>query len=212
MLRNLLLLAMTLTIAASAQMPPGYDPPRHGELPLLAPNLSRTEGIDAASGIAYTRLFVSAKSAPATTTDTLDLAQPTLTAQCTKDPSGLFHFDLYVNFGEMADPAFYPPWKPTKERPNPAKTTYVTLKTEFRGYTSQSLKLEFAMDWRPERQLRFNHPGLHSANLEPLTSIMQRLSALPTLTISDDKHLAVFDTAPLLARLRTEPLCKADGL
>ena len=210
-----LLLLAIFGVSAPAQLPPGGSPPAHGELPAIAPGLARIEGVDAGSGIAYTRIFLSAKASgplPAEAPAVIDLGQPTMTAQCTKDASGKYAFDIYVNFGSMADPAFYPPWKPTKEHPNAAKTRYVNLNLTFKGYMSQSFKREFSDDWRPATQYRYNPPGNHSANLEPSSSFAARLRAMPLLTVNDNKQLAQFETTPLLDRVHSEPLCKASGL
>ena len=40
-----------------------------------------------------------------------DLTQPTLSGQPTRDTQGKLHFELFVNFGGVPDPAFYPPWR-----------------------------------------------------------------------------------------------------
>ena len=75
---------------------------------LLANGVGRMEGVDGSSGIAYTRLFLS--SAPSAG-KVMDLKTPTLTLQCTKQPGGKLGIELFVNFGGIDDPAFYPPWR-----------------------------------------------------------------------------------------------------
>jgi hypothetical protein len=188
------------TITAFAQQPT-----------LISPGLARNSGIEPTSNIAYTRLYLSSTPAP----DAVDLTHPTLIAQCTQDSTGKLSFELLFNFGDIADTAFYPPWKPSEEhgivRP-PRSYTHLTL--DFLGYRKvKPLKTEFEILRNPSGQLLYNNPGMHSQNLEGPSFILQYLRALPTLRITDAiGRTAQFLTTPLLDRIHAEPLCKASGL
>jgi hypothetical protein len=185
----------------------------------IAPNLARTEGIDASSGIAYTRLYVSAEPSATTTaatvdttSSTLDLSQPTLTAQCTKRPNGKFFFELFVNFGGVTDTAFYHPWVPADGGEFAPRTPKLTLTMEFLGYTHvKPVKRQWERVNQPSGQLRYTPPGT-DANLEEISYYFQYLRALPTLRITGDGHSASFLTSALQAQLHKEPLCTASGL
>lgn len=179
------------------------------QLKTIAPNLARTEGVDAASGIAYTRLYVS--SQPSSDPTTLDLTQPTLTAQCTKRPNGKLSFELFVNFGGVTDTAFYRPWTPADGGIFPPATKRVTLSMEFLGYTKvKPRKREWEYVLQPSGQLRYTPPG-DGSNLEEISYFFQYLRALPTLRLTGDGHDASFLTTALQAQLRKEPLCTVSG-
>ncbi|MGA7156274.1 MAG: hypothetical protein WBY53_05485 [Acidobacteriaceae bacterium] len=184
------------------------------QIPTLSPNLARTQGIDTASGIAYTRLYISAQSTqPPSPAPTLDLALPTLTAQCSKRLNGKSFVELFVNFGGVTDPTFYPPWKPAKSTDFPPVTAKVTLIMEFIGYTKvKPVRRQWERVSQPDGQLRYNPPGSGSTNLEPITFYLQFLRALPTFRVTGDGHTASFLTDSLLTQMRKEPLCSASGL
>jgi hypothetical protein len=185
----------------------------------IAPNLARTEGIDPSSGIAYTRLFVSSQPSPspppataATPPFTLDLSQPTLTAQCTRRPNGKLVFELFVNFGGVTDTAFYHPWTPADGGEFAPQTPKLTLTMEFLGYTHvKPAKRQWERVDQPHGQLRYTPPG-RDANLEDISYYFQYLRALPTLRITGDGHTASFLTTALQAQLHKEPLCTASSL
>ncbi len=185
-------------------------------LATIAPNLARTDGIDASSGIAYTRLYLSteppATSAAATPSPTLDLSQPTLTVQCTRRPNGKFYFELFVNFGGVTDTSYYHPWVPADGGEFAPPTTKLTLTMDFLGYTHvKPVKRQWERVLQPNGQLRYTPPGA-DANLEPISYYFQYLHALPTLRITGDGHTATFLTTALQAQLHKEPLCAASGL
>jgi hypothetical protein len=188
-------------------------------LATIAPNLARNQGTDAASGIAFTRLYVSADT-PASTTPataaapspTLDLSQPTLTAQCTKRANGKLFFELFVNFGGVTDITFYPPWVRSEGVMFPPATPKLTLTMEFLGYTKvKPVKRQWERVLQPDGQLRYTPPGT-DANLEEISYYFQYLRALPTLRITGDGHTVSFLTTALQAQLHKEPLCTASGL
>ena len=185
------------------------------QLPTIAPNLARTEGVDTASGIAYTRLYVSAADSPSFTAQpaTLDLSNPTLTAQCTKRANGKLFFELFVNFGGVTDTAFYHPWTPADGGLFPPRTTKITMTMEFLGYTKvKPMKRQWELVLQPAGQYRYNQPGSGSSNLDDFPYFFQYLRALPTLRLTVQNHSASFLTTALMAQLHKEPLCAAAGL
>jgi hypothetical protein len=177
----------------------------------LPSGIGRIEGKEAVSGIAYTRLFLTVSAVSAAP---LDLTQPTLTVQCTQTPNSKFHFEMFVNFGGVTDTAFYPPWRPANAQDLfPPQTDKVNVTMEFLGYTKvKPVKRQFEKVVAPYGQLRYNSPSAGSRNLEEIAFYFQYLRALPTLHISGDGHTATFATAPLLAQIHNEPLCRASGL
>ncbi len=190
----------------------------HAQIPTVSSNLARTEGVDASSGIAYIRLYISTLSAqslqtPPASSTSLDLTLPTLTVQCTKRPNGKSFLELFVNFGGVTDTAFYPPWKPDKSSLFPPATVKTTLTMEFLGYTRvKPVKRQWEYVLHPDGQLRYNPPGGSSTNLEPITYYFQYLRALPTLRVTGAGHTASFLTDTLQAQMRKEPLCSATPL
>jgi hypothetical protein len=185
-------------------------------LATIAPNLARTEGIDASSGITYTRLYVSAEppsSPTAAPSSTLDLSQPTLTAQCTRRPNGKLFFELFVNFGGVTDTAFYHPWTPADGGEFAPPTPKLNLTMEFLGYTKvKPVKRQWERVIQPSGQYRYTPPGTGGSNMEEIAYYFQYLRALPTLRITDNGHTASFLTTVLQAQLHKEPLCTASGL
>jgi hypothetical protein len=185
----------------------------------LPSGIGRIEGKDAGSGIAYTRLFLAGTSGVVgsvtpTPTAAIDLTQPTLSVQCTQTPNGKFHFEMFVNFGGVTDAAFYPPWRPANAQDLfPPRTEKVNVTMEFLGYTKvKPMTRQFEKVVAPLGQLRYNSPGSGSRNMEEAAFYFQYLRALPTLHVSGDAHTATFATAPLLAQIHNEPLCRASGL
>jgi hypothetical protein len=185
----------------------------------LPSGVARLNGKDDASGIAYTRLFLTTAPPPAAPIagspplPAVDLSLPTLTAQCTQAPNGKLRFELFVNFGNVSDPAFYPPWHETKDSLFPPQTEKIVLTLEFLGYTKvKPLKRQFEKASQPSGQLRYNSPGNRSSNMEEAAYYLQYLRALPTLHISGPGQTATFLTAPLLAQIHNEPLCHASGI
>jgi hypothetical protein len=193
--------------------------PAHAQFPTFAPNIARIDGTEPSSGIAYTRLFISAQpdtseaSQPATS-QTLDLSRPILTAECTRRPNGKYFFDLFINFGGVTDTAYYPPWKPANDQDLfPPATAKTTATLEFLGYTKyKPVKRQFEYVINPQNQLRYNPPSTGSKNLEDIGFYLQVLRALPTLRVTTEGHVASFFVTPLLIQLHAEPLCRASGL
>jgi hypothetical protein len=207
-LRGLLIIPLFLAQATSN----GTDasPP---SLQTLSPNLARLSGVEPTSEITYVRLFLLADP-PAGTPATFDLNRPTLTGQCTQDRKGKLHFELFVNFGNITDTAFYPPWRPTLPTDNfPPPIEKVTVTMEFLGYTHfKPAKRQFEKVLAPYGQLRYNNPAVGSSNMEDFAYYLQVLRSLPTLRLSAGPQTATFLTTPLLSHLHNEPLCRASGL
>ena len=213
-MRRCFLSLLLLPLSAFAQQTtPTLEP--------LPSGLARLQGHDAASGIDYTRLFLTTAPPPPAPTaggapvplPSPDLTLPTLAAQCTRTPAGKLKFDLFVNFGNVTDTAFYPPWHYTPEDRYPPNYEKITLTMEFLGYTKvKPVKHQFERLPQPSAQLHYNTPGLGSSNLEEITFYFRYLRALPTLHISSPTQTATFQTEPLLAQIRKEPLCLVPGI
>ena len=203
-----------LAIALLALQNPAATSP--AALETLAPTLARLSGMEPTSGIRYVRLFLledAAHTPSQTTPAPFDLTRATLTAQCTQDKKGKLHFELFVNFGNIPDTAFYPPWRPTLPTDFPPPTEKVTVTMEFLGYTHfKPAKRQFEKVIAPYGQLRYNNPAVGSSNMEDIAYYLQVLRSLPTLRVTAGPQSASFLTAPLLAQLHNEPLCRASGL
>jgi hypothetical protein len=204
------LLAATFAIAQTAP-----DPATAPQLQPIAPNLARLSGVEPTQSITYTRFFLLAipEDPPQSAPGAFDITRPTLTAQCTQDKKGKQHFELFVNFGNIADTAFYPPWRPTLPTDFPPRTEKITVIMEFLGYTKfKPVKRQFEKVLSPYGQLRYNNPGGGSANMEDLSYYLQVLRALPTLRLTAGTQSASFLTTPLLVQLHADPLCRASGV
>lgn len=203
------LLALTLLIA---QSPTDSSTP---QLQTLAPNLARLSGVEATQHISYVRFFL--LETPAATPPpqpAFDITRPTLTAQCTQDAKGKLRFELFVNFGNIPDTTYYPPWRPTSpDELFPPRTEKIPVTMEFLGYTKfKPVKRQFEKVLSPYGQLRYNNPGAGSTNMEDIPYYLQVLRALPTLRLTAGTQTASFLTTPLLAQLHADPLCRASGL
>jgi hypothetical protein len=177
-------------------------------------NLARLSGLDAATGIAYTLYFVNAADPKVPGPPPLvDLAKATLTAQCSRNKQGKLLFEIFVNFGGIADSAFHAPWTPSERYPYRPPVDPVNLNMQFLGYTQLKPRVrQFERLRDPVGELRYNPPGLHSRNLEEFASFFQYLHVLPTLRLSGDGHTADFPTGTLQDALHKDPLCAASGL
>lgn len=201
----------------SAQTAPTVDSSTTPKLEILAPGLARLAGVEPTSGITYVRLFLlqdPPRDQAAATAASFDLTRPTLTAQCTQDKKDKLHFEIFVNFGNITDTAFYPPWRPTSPTDFfPPSTEKVTVTMEFLGYTHfKPVKRQFEEVFVPWGQLRYNNPHVGSSNMEEFAYYLQVLRSLPTLRVSAGPQVATFLTTPLLTQLHNEPLCRTSGL
>ncbi|WP_128911268.1 hypothetical protein [Granulicella sibirica] len=177
----------------------------------LTPTLARSEGIEPTSHIVFARIYLTATGSPAPTE--FDISLPTLTVQCTRRPNDKFVFELFVNFGNVTDTAFYPPWRRADDELFPPVTQKQPLMMEFLGYTHvKPVRRQFEYVVAPFGQLRYNAPSGGSPNLEEIAFYFQYLRALPTFRLSYPGHTVTFETAPLLAQIHKEPLCHASSL
>lgn len=214
MVYSRMLLALALLSVQTAATAGDSTTPK---LEAISPNLARLSGVESTSGITYVRLFLlqdaphdpSSNSPPA-----FDISRATLTAQCTQDTKGKLHFELFVNFGNITDTAFYPPWRPTSPTDLfPPPNEKVTVTMEFLGFAHfKPVKRQFEKVPTPYGQLRYNNPHVGSSNLEEFSYYLQILKSLPTLRVSAGPQAATFLTTPLLTQLHNEPLCRASGL
>lgn len=211
-LRALLFLALIIPQIVTAGANEGAADSR---LQVISPTLARLSGVEATSGITYVRFFLledADQSAGAMAGAEFDLSRPTLTAQCTRDTKGRLRFDVFVNFGDVTDTAYYPPWRPTVPTDFPPRTEKVNGTMEFLGYTHfKPVKRQFEKVLAPYGQLHYNNPGRGSSNMEEFAYYLQVLRALPTLRVTLGTQTASFLTTPLLAQLHAEPLCGASG-
>lgn len=179
--------------------------------------LRRIEGIDAATGIAYTRILlpgrlVSPSSAPGFMEASFAGAgAPTLIAQCTHQSSGKQGFELFLSLESAAsDLEFRAPLQPSPEHPRPQR---VSLSMDLSGYTHiDGMRRQWEDLREPSGLFRYAAPGFHSSNLDDAPILMRYLVALPTLRLSVANRSALFETSPLLTEIRSEPLCKASLL
>jgi hypothetical protein len=198
--------------AVTAQQPYAQQP----EKTTLAIGIDRLAGQDTTSHIQYVRLILPGSlRIPSPATDSsVPPPAPTLIAQCTLRPDGKSYFELFANFGDATDLAFYSPWTPTsKQDLFPPRTEKATFTMEFLGYTRvKPVRRQWEIPVQTPGQYRYNSPGAGSANLEEITYYLRYLLSLPTLRLTLDNRSADFLTTPLLNEIRKEPLCRAASL
>jgi hypothetical protein len=176
---------------------------------VIATGLSRIEGVDPDNQVAYVRLFLTGALVPPAETD----PPPTLTAQCTRQPSGKLGFELFANFGGVDDLAYHRPWMPKDGGIFPPPTQKIPVTMEFLGYTRvKPVKRQWERVAVPSGQLRYNTPSVSSSNMEDITFYMQYLKALPTLRLTYSGKTVEFLVTPLFDQIRKEPVCRASRL
>jgi hypothetical protein len=181
---------------------------------IIAPGLTRLAGEDSPSKITYVRFVLAGRLLDehgAVVASAPDVAPPTLTAQCTRSPSGKLAFELLANFGGIEDTAYYPPWDHARDGGLfPPQLEKVTITMEFLGYTHvKPVKRQWEVLLQPTGQLRYLRPSVGSANMEDSTYYLRYLVALPTLRLHYASKVTEFQTAPLLDQVRKEAVCKA---
>jgi hypothetical protein len=210
--RLTLLFALLCTSpAVTAQLPSAQQP----EKTTLATGIDRLASQDTTSHIQYVRLVLPGTlRTPSPADSSTPSLPPTLIAQCTLRPDGKSYFELFANFGDATDLAFYPPWNPTsKQDLFPPRTEKATFTMEFLGYTRvKPVRRQWEIPIQTPGQYRYNSPGAGSANLEEITYYLRYLLSLPTLRLTLDNRSADFLTTPLLNEIRKEPLCRAASL
>ena len=196
---------MFLHLAAlSAQAPPIH--------PAAPPPVARLAGIDEASGISYALISIDGRLISSTAAP---VPPPSLTAQCTKTPSGKLRFELLADLGAIPALAFYPPWRSTANSnlfPPTLEKTSVTM--EFLGYTRvKPVKRTWEYLLQLPGEMRYAAPGLASPNVDDVTFYLRYLRSLPTLRLTvAGKGSAEWDTTRWQAAIHSEPLCSASGL
>ncbi len=200
-------------LLASSALTTQQPEPQQPEKTALVEGIDRLAGLEPTSRIQYVRLILSG-SLLSVVPGSSAVPPPMLIAQCTHRPNGNSYFELFANFGGATDLAFYPPWTPTsKEDLFPPGTEKVTLTMDFLGYTHvKPVHRQWEIPVQTPGQYRYNPPGGGSSNLEEITYYLRYLVALPTLRLTLANRLAEFMTAPLLAAIRKEPVCRASGL
>ena len=170
-------------------------------LETLPSGVGRVSGTDPATHAIYTRLMLTANPRPGTA---IDLGQPTFTAECVRFPDAPPRLNVYVNFGNVPDPAFYPPEHLPTEK--------LTLTLSFSGYTKyKPIKRQFEAVRHPLGQLRDTGSGFGTRNVEDFSFVFAILRALPELHVAWNDLAADFNTTPLLIQLHAEPGCAGLG-
>jgi hypothetical protein len=179
----------------------------------LANGVDRLAGTEAASKIQYVRLILSGSLHGGEPADP-PVPPPTLIAQCTLRPNGRSYFELYANFGNATDVAYYAPWIPaSKDDLFPPITQKVIITMDFLGYKPvKPVRRQWEMPVQMPGQYRYNPPGGGSSNMEDITYYLRYLLALPTLRLTLGDRSAEYITTPLLDAIRKEPLCRASLL
>lgn len=209
-----------LAVTARCQEAPVAPASPAVPLTAIGAALARSEGVDPSSNLAYVRVFAfsampAAIPSPGPNSPEVGspLDRPTLTGQCTRDGKGKLRFELFVNFGGVTDPAFYPPWRAGPHELFAPATPKIKLTLEFLGYTrvAPAKRLFEAVAAPGPAQLRYLPPGGGSSNLEPPGWFFRYLRSLPTPRVSTSGHTAEFLTTGWLDQLHKEPLCAASG-
>jgi hypothetical protein len=183
----------------------------------LVGGIDRIAGIDLPSSIQYTRLILNGMArSPIKTVAAQPQPDPppVFIAQCSLRPDGKYVFEAFTSFGGPLDLKFYPPWKPKDSHDLFAPpTTKVTITMDFIGYTRvKPLRRQWEIPIEPPSLYRYNPPSSKSSNLEEFSYFLRYLLSLPTLRLTLGERATEFQTTPLLAAIRSEPLCRAAGL
>jgi hypothetical protein len=211
-----LILSCIVASRAQSQQPetPVTSQPERTTLPS---GIGRVAGTDQPSAIQYTRLILSGSlhsAGKAASDPPPPNPLPILVAQCSMRPGQKYFFEMFANFGGPADLRFYPPWRPKDSHDlfQPANAK-VTITMDFLGYTHvKPFRRQWEIPLESPSLYRYNSPGSRSSNLEDSAYFVRYLLSLPTLRLTLDDRAADFQTTPLLAAIRTEPLCRAAAL
>jgi len=207
---------LVLAVPSPAQQP---DQPSafQPEKTSLASGVDRLAGTEPSSRIQYARLILKG-SLHATTKGAPDPPAPDppplLIAQCSLRPNGKHLFEMFTTFGGPAGLSFYPPWRPSGPSDLfPPATDKVTITMDFLGYTHvKPFRRQWEIPVEEPSVYRYNSPGGGSSNLEEFSWFLRYLLSLPTLRLTLNTRSTEFLTTPLLAEIRSEPLCQAAGL
>jgi hypothetical protein len=211
-----LILSCIVASRAQSQQPetPVTSQPQRTTLPS---GIGRVAGTDQPSAIQYTRLILSGSlhsAGKAASDPPPPNPLPILVAQCSMRPGQKYFFEMFANFGGPADLRFYPPWRPKDSHDlfQPANAK-VTITMDFLGYTHvKPFRRQWEIPLESPSLYRYNSPGSRSSNLEDSAYFVRYLLSLPTLRLTLGDRAADFQTTPLLAAIRTEPLCRAAAL
>jgi hypothetical protein len=174
----------------------------------LAPNLSRFESVDQASGIHYVRLLLSLPKAA----DAADgSAPPRFSVEC-RDIKGKHDLQWFLSFGGVDSFEFVPPFHSTPQILYPPQFPQLKLRMVFEGYIKSK---PFVRTWSAlhNGEFRYSDPGAYSSNMEPARWFMGFLNSLPGLRIGyqkpekGDPPELFFPTQPLLDEVRKTPIC-----
>ena len=173
----------------------------------IAPNLTRLEGVDAASGIHYVRLMLYLPSVEGSTD-----APPRFTMECTEN-KGKRDLAWLVSFGAVSNIYFASPFRPPPQDPFPPRYPSANLRMTFEGYTKWK---PYVRSWEilPSGELRYRNPGIESPNMDGPRFFLQYLNSLPGLRIGYAKPAPgnsaelFFQTRPLLDEFSKTPVCQ----
>jgi hypothetical protein len=174
---------------------------------LIAPNLSRLEGVDAGSGIHYVRLILSLSPVEDSTQAPARFIMECTEIEARRDLTWL------VSFGGVAGVNFTPPFRPTQAEPFPPRNPSANLRMTFEGYMNWK---PYVRSWEalPSGELRYRNPGLESPNLDGPRFFLPYLKSLPGLRIGYAKRSAgdppdlLFQTRTMLDELQKNPACQ----
>ena len=199
MTRTLVLVLLVNLCAAQEPSPPQPE--------VIAPNLSRLEGVDAGSGIHYVRLILSPPPL-----ENSSQAPPRLIMECT-EIKGKRDLAWFVSFGGVVGVDFTPPFRPTQAERFPPRYPSANLTMTFEGYTKWK---PYVRSWEvlPTGELRYRNPGLESPNMDAPRFFLPYLNSLPGLRIGYVKRSVrdppdlLFQTRPMLDELQKNPVCR----
>lgn len=174
---------------------------------MIAPNLSRLEGVDASSGIHYVRLILSLP-----TGEKSNQAPPRFIMECTES-KGKRDLAWFVSFGGVAGVNFKPPFRPTQAELFPPRNPSANLRMTFEGYMKWK---PYVRSWEvlPSGELRYRNPGLESPNMDGPRFFLPYLNSLPGLRIGYAKRSVadppdlLFQTRTMLDELKKNPACQ----
>jgi hypothetical protein len=185
----------------------GAQEPSPQQPEVIAPSLSRLEGVDAGSGIHYVRLILSLPPAENSTQ-----APPQFIMECTES-KGKRDLAWLVSFGGVAGVNFTPPFRATPVRPYPPHNASANLTMTFEGYMKWK---PYVRSWEvlPSGELRYRNPGLGSPNMDGPRFFLPYLNSLPRLRIGYAKRSVgdppdlLFQTRTMLDELKKNPACQ----
>jgi hypothetical protein len=198
------LLLLCSAIALAQETPPAQSAPAPQPVP-GAPNLLRSEGVDAGSGIHYHRLSLSPASSSAQ-------LPPRFTLEC-RDKGGKHDLLWFASFGGVPDPGFEPPFHRTDDQLFPPRYPNVKLEMTFEGYMKSK---PFTRAWisLPSGEFLLCNSGMSCPNMDNAKFFMSFLTVLPGLRIGGEglkdggnPTEVFFQTQPLLDEMKKSPVC-----